>query len=293
MMIFHVLLALLFSCMVAFVSFSLLRQVDFSSTNQGKRRMASVLITESPFNRYGSFLVRLLGWEETSLMDRLQRQVRWVMLMEENSKFTAAGLLAFSLALGLLGILLVAAVGDVWVTPLPLVMAYLPFNHISRKTKAWHHKVTEQLGDFTRNVAARMSTGTPLLTAVEQFAEEPGELPKVLRAEIGSLLSQHQNIFTFVDEHGRHQGYLATSIHRWGHPQLNRFAKKLDQISVTGVNQVEVLYTEANSFSRLYQRLIGKATENLRIQVIFPLAIFFFIPLLLSAILPLLLSISL
>lgn len=290
---FHTILVLGFALVIGIISFIFLSQVQYPTFNRGARKAATAMSKQSPFNQWGKRLFSNLGWQHSSLFNRIQTNMRWCTLIDNPIALTPEGLLFQSCFYALLFSLAALYIHEAWAYALPFFGFYSPFLQLQSKARRIQRQVLRALPIYTTIIAAESDTGAAPVNAVIRASRLPISIGVLVRKELLALQQHNENIFTYQDEFGLHPGALRQRIQHWNVQDLSELMANIDSISKQGVDRSERLNDLAKTQNLKYQNHVDKAIKKLESSLQLPIGFFFLLPLIVSVLVPFLMGMSL
>ena len=250
------------------------------------RRMGDFLDSrkESVFDRYGQKWVDRSGLP----LGALRIQLRWAQLGGKCLDWTVGGVLVRSILLALAA----SAHAFLFTGSLVIKLAIIaiaaawPLLKVSSAAGDVRKEVARLIPEIATVMAAELDVANSVEQAFERVAEMPGPLGRLL----GRVLEQSRQSQLPVFSRGSVQGVACRILSEQGMAELARFGSQLDRIASQGIEAPRMMHQVASDFVRSYRSRLLQRASNLDNELLFPMALFFFIPFIVALMLPLMLS---
>jgi tight adherence protein C len=143
-------------------------------------------------------------------------------------------------------------------------------------------QVGREVPEMAALVAAELAAGNPPDVAIERAARVPGPLGRLLSRALAESRSSGRPLFTRKPVRGTLVEILLAS----GLSELTAFGAQLDLVASKGVSGADMMAEISKAVSREYYERVMTAAESLESKLVFPSAIFFFLPFTLAILLP-------
>lgn len=239
---------------------------------------------ESVFDRYGQKWVDRSGLP----LGAFRIQLRWAQLGGKYLDLTVGGMLVRSILLALAA----SAYAFLFTGSLVIKLAIIaiaaawPLLRVSSAAGDVRKEVARLIPEIATVMAAELDVANSVEQAFERVAEMPGSLGRLL----GRVLEQSRQSQLPVFSRGSVQGDACRILSELGMPELARFGSQLDRIASQGIEAPRMMHQVASDFVRSYRSRLLQRASNLDNELLFPMALFFFIPFIVALMLPLMLS---
>ena len=269
--------------LAAFVVFRLARGVRIEKSSTRRMQDFAESRQLSAMDRYGESLADRFGLSLTAWKNHL----RWARLGGHYVGYTAGGIIARSIVYAVAAIAYITVFhGALFMWLGVALAAYYPFMRVKSRADDTRKEVSRLLPEVATVIAAEMDAGSGPESALSRASEMPGPIGTLLQEAIAASRQSSRPMFT----RGAAQGVVLEMLSREGQPGLLRFASQLDRVAAKGVDGPRVMIEIARGFAREYKGQVTRAAANLDSQLLFPMAIFFFVPFMAALMLPLFIS---
>jgi len=216
----------------------------------------------------GSPLGRFLPFE------KVEADLPWARLIGKWKEWQATEIVGMSLALALVGLGLGFYMfrGGLLVFGVAAFGFYAPILLLGSSAGEARRTFRRQLPEMVQVVAAEVSAGASIETAITRLAESPTLVGQVF----ADLLARSQGKSMFSSE--AQEGALRQAAARWRLPDLTAFVANLDQVQRAGVQGPEQLTAMAKIAATEYLGEREQKAESLDNTLVMPLTAFFFLP---------------
>jgi Flp pilus assembly protein TadB len=176
------------------------------------------------------------------------------------------------------------------VSPENILMALLvgalagafPVLQVNGKAGEVRKQVGREVPEIAALVAAELAAGNPPDVAIERAAQIPGPLGRLLSRALAEARSGGRPLFSRKPV----RGTLVEILLATGLSELVAFGAQLDLVAGKGVSGAQMMAEISKAVSREYYERVMSAAESLESKLVFPSAIFFFLPFTLAILLP-------
>jgi len=239
----------------------------------------------SPLDRYGDRLadrlgLSLLAWRRNLDLARLTSDGRY-------SGWSTGGVLARVVVYGGAALALVSlfGMGPIFWLAVPLA-AYLPVMRMNSAANETRKNIHRLLPETATVIAAEMAAGANPDQALGRAAELPGPLGVLLSRAVSEAMQSKRPAFSRPPA----QGVVVEVLSDVGIPALTRFAVQLDRVAAKGVEGPRLMSGVARGFAREYRAQVQTSAAMLDNELLMPMTLFFFAPLLAAILLPLMVA---
>ncbi|HUI87295.1 MAG TPA: hypothetical protein VLX61_01095 [Anaerolineales bacterium] len=281
------LIPFLASGLIAFLSYQVLKDLDFSVGSSASRRVErfAALDRRSLTDKVGDSLVERLGFSFSSW----KHELRWAQLGGFYAGQTAGSVLGRSVwfgGMGLVYILIVHAISPFYAIGIGIAL-YYPYLQLHGRAEDVREAVRRALPEAAALIAAEMSAGSSAETAVSRAAGLPGPLGNLLRHVVQGAQQAGHLIFS----RDLLEGVLVQEFTRYDLPELEAFARQIDLVASKGADGPRQMSEVARGLAREYRSEIAKAAETLGNKLLLPISLYIFVPFMLAIFIPLLASV--
>jgi hypothetical protein len=164
----------------------------------------------------------------------------------------------------------------------------LPAIQVNGKAGEVRKQVGREVPEIAALVAAELAAGNPPDVAIERAAQVPGPLGRLLSRALAQARSGGRPLFTRKPV----RGTLVEVLLATGLSELVAFGAQLDLVAGKGVSGAQMMAEISKAVSREYYERVMSAAESLESKLVFPSAIFFFLPFTLAILLPVMTALS-
>ncbi|MBN1888873.1 MAG: type II secretion system F family protein [Thermoflexales bacterium] len=207
-------------------------------------------------------------------IEKVESDLPWAHLIGKWASWQAGEIIGLSLVLGLVGI----AVGFYMFRGGVMVLAtgafgfYAPILLMGSSASESRRTFRRQLPEMVQVVAAEVSAGASIETAISRLAESP----TVVGMVFADMLARSRGKMMFSTEH--QEGVLKQLAAAWRLPDLTSFVANLDQVQRAGIQGPEQLTAMAKIAANEYLGERERKAENLDNVLLMPMTLFFFVP---------------
>jgi Flp pilus assembly protein TadB len=222
---------------------------------------------------------------------RLLGSLDWAQLGGHYAGWTASTLVGRGVIFGV-GAFVAIFIASPQNFPLGLLVGALagafPVIQVNGKAGEVRKQVGREVPEIAALVAAELAAGNPPDVAIERAAQVPGPLGGLLSRALAEARSGGRPLFSRKPV----RGTLVEVLLATGLSELVAFGAQLDLIASKGVSGAQMMAEISRAISREYYERVMAAAETLESKLVFPSAIFFFLPFTLAILLPVMTALS-
>ena len=273
--------------LIAFLSYNILRDFDFSIGSSAATRVGrfAEMDRRGVTDKVGDSIVDRLGLS----FDSWKHELMWAQLGGLYEGKTVGSVLGLSVLYGGVGLIVILLLRTL--SPLYLIgvclAAYYPYLQLRGRAGEVREAVKRSLPEAAALIAAEMSAGSSAETAVSRAAVLPGPLGNLIRHVVQNAQQAGRLIFS----RDMLEGALVEEFTRYKSPQLETFAQQIDLVASKGVDAPRQMGEVARGLAREYRSEIAKAAEGLSNKLLLPMTLYVFMPFMLAVFLPLMASV--
>ncbi len=249
------------------------------------RRLGEFAAAErrSATERLGGTLLDRLGLSGRALRLRY----RWAQLGGYYREQTLEGLVGQALAVFALALLSIPLLQPPPVVTLSaFFLAAWPLMQLGNRAKEVQAAVRRSLPEVAALLAAELSAGASPEKALQRVASLPFPVSDILHEAIEEARRQGRVLFSRPP----HTGVLKETLSAWSFDPLTAFANQIDLAAAKGVDMAKQMSAVAQGLAREYRAEVTRAAETVENQLLAPMTLFFFLPMLLVVLGPLMLN---
>ncbi len=237
------------------------------------RRGVTDKVGDSIVDRLG---LSLEGWKHELMWAQLGR------FYEGKTVGSVLGRSLFFAALGLGFLVIMNQFNPIYLIGVALA-AYYPYLQLHNHANDVRETIKRSLPEAAALIAAEMSAGSSVETAITRAASLPGPLGNLIRQVVQGTQQAGRLIFS----RGEVDGALVQEFARYRSSQLEAFARQIDLVASKGAEGPRQMGEVARGLAREYRSDVAKSAETLENKLLMPISLFIFMPFMLAIFIPL------